>query len=75
MFGEMSLLTNEPTVARVIAVSDCFVLRLSKRKFDEVIMTHPQVLALVSEVSTARTAINDALLGAQQSLTGGTVLV
>ena len=75
MFGEMSLLTNEPTVARVLAVSDCFVLRLSKRKFDEVIMTHPQVLALVSEVSQARTSINDALLGAQQSLTGGTVLV
>ncbi len=75
MFGEMSLLTNAPTVARVVAVSDCFVLRLSKRKFDEVIMTHPQVLELVSEVSTARASINDALLGAQQSLTGGTVLV
>ncbi|MEM7677318.1 MAG: cyclic nucleotide-binding domain-containing protein [Myxococcota bacterium] len=75
MFGEMSLLTNEPTVARVLAVADCFVLRLSKRKFDEVIMTHPQVLELVSEVSAVRASINDALLGAQQSLTGGTVLV
>ncbi len=75
MFGEMSLLTNEPTVARVLAATDCFVLRLSKRKFDEVIMTHPQVLELVSEVSAARTSINDALLGAQQTLTGGTVLV
>ena len=75
MFGEMSLLTNGPTVARVIAATDCFVLRLSKRKFDEVIMTHPQVLEFISEVSAARTSINDALLGAQQSLTGGTVLV
>lgn len=75
MVGEMSLLTNGPTAARVIAASDCFVLRLSKRKFDEVIMTHPQVLEFVSEVSAARASINDALLGATQSLTGGTVIV
>ena len=75
MVGEMSLLTNGPTAARVLAATDCFVLRLSKRKFDEIIMTHPQVLELVSEVSAARASINDALLGSQQSLTGGTVLV
>lgn len=75
MFGEMSLLTNAPTVASVTAVSDCFVLRLSKRKFDEMIMTHPQVLELIASVRDERLWINDALLGAQRSLSGGVVLV
>lgn len=63
MFGEMSLLTNQPTVASVTAVTDCFILRLSKRKFDEVIMTHPQVLELVAKISEERNETNDILLG------------
>lgn len=75
MFGEMSLLTGQPTFATVVAATDCFVLRMSKRKFDEVIMTHPQVLELVGSISEERRAINDALLGAERSLTGGAVLV
>ncbi len=58
IFGEMSLLTNRPIFATVTAQSDCFVLRLGKKRFDEVIMTHPQVLELVSELSDARESIN-----------------
>jgi CRP-like cAMP-binding protein len=64
MFGEMSLLTSRPTVATVTATSDCFVLRLSKKDFDEVIMTHPQVLELVSQISEERETENSAIFGA-----------
>lgn len=74
MFGEMSLLTGAPTSATVKAISDCFVLRLSKKKFDEIIMTHPQILELVAMVSDERASINDALLG-QESFSAGAVLV
>lgn len=65
MFGEMSLLTGQPTYATVAAATDCFVVRLSKRKFDEVIMTHPQILELVSQVSDERKSVNDMILGHQ----------
>jgi CRP-like cAMP-binding protein len=64
MFGEMSLLTNKPTVATVVATSDCFILRLAKKDFDEVIMTYPQVLELVSQVSEERATENSAIFGA-----------
>jgi CRP-like cAMP-binding protein len=63
MFGEMSLLTNQPTNATISALTDCFVLRMSKKKFDEIIMTHPQILELVAQVSEERRSFNDALLG------------
>ena len=75
MFGEMSLLTNQPTVASVTATSDCFVLRLSKKKFDELIMTHPQILELVALVSDERASLNDALMGDAQAFNAGAVLV
>lgn len=76
MFGEMSLLTGQPTYATVAAASDCFVLRLSKRKFDEVIMTHPQILELVSQVSDERKSVNDMILGDQPMMPSeGAILV
>lgn len=75
MFGEMSLLTNQPTVASVTAMSDCFVLRLSKKKFDELIMTHPQILELVAIVSDERASLNDALQGEAAAFNAGAVLV
>ncbi len=75
MFGEMSLLTNQPTVASVTAMSDCFVLRLSKKKFDELIMTHPQILELVALVSDERASLNDALQGQAAAFNAGAVLV
>ncbi|MCK6552582.1 cyclic nucleotide-binding domain-containing protein, partial [Myxococcota bacterium] len=62
MFGEMSLLANKPTIATITATTDCIVLRLSKRDFDEVIMTHPQVLELVAKVSEERQTENTAAL-------------
>ncbi len=67
MFGEMSLLSNEPVSATVTAVTDCFILRLSKRNFSEVMMTHPQILELVSQISESRREANQMILGMQIS--------
>jgi CRP-like cAMP-binding protein len=76
MFGEISLLTNRPTVATVRAVTDCFVLRLSKKNFDELIMTHPQVLELVSQISDERQTENTAIFGSWSlNPQGGAALV
>lgn len=55
VFGEMSLLLNRPTSAKIITESECFVLRMGQADFAEVIMTHPQVLEMISELSKSRT--------------------
>jgi len=62
MFGEMSLLSNETTNATVTATTDCYVIRLSRRNFNEVMMTHPQILELVARVSDQRHEANQVLL-------------
>lgn len=73
LFGEMSLLAGTPTMATVRAISDCFVLRLAKKNFDELIMTHPQILELISVVSDERQGINDLIL-AQGGATGAVLV-
>ena len=64
VFGEISLLTKSAATATVAAVKRTTILRLPRETFDEVISTHPQVLALVSELSDER-------LRAQQSFERG----
>jgi CRP-like cAMP-binding protein len=61
LFGEMSLLMNRPVMATVTATKDSFVLRLAKKDFDELIMTHPQVLELVAHISEERETENSAI--------------
>lgn len=47
-FGEISLLQNQPTTATCIAKVPTSLLRLPKPAFNELIMTHPQVLETVA---------------------------
>lgn len=54
LFGETSLLSDEPAPYGVTAHSKCWVLKLERQTFREVIMTHPQVLAFVAEVAERR---------------------
>jgi CRP-like cAMP-binding protein len=59
--GEMSLLTGKPAVATVRTASRALVLHMPTAGFREVIMTHPQVLALVGELAADRQSRLDEL--------------
>lgn len=60
LFGKTSLLNAEPSANTVRTASKCWLLKLGQDIFRELIMTHPHVLALVSEGrATGRMMIND----------------
>ncbi|HEU5060629.1 MAG TPA: cyclic nucleotide-binding domain-containing protein [Kofleriaceae bacterium] len=59
--GEMSLLTGQAAVATVRTQTRALVLHLPTGAFREVIMTHPQVLALVGELAADRQSRLDEL--------------
>jgi CRP-like cAMP-binding protein len=61
VFGEMSMLWHQKTCASVRAVSACILLRLMAADFQELIMTHPQMLEALSELSARRARDNHAL--------------
>ena len=52
--GEISLLDNSLTKARVAAVERSVVLHLPKAKFDELVEAHPQLSAYLRELSSER---------------------
>jgi CRP-like cAMP-binding protein len=72
LFGEMSLLQRTPATATVAAARNTSLLRLPREDFDTLILTHPQILALVSELTEARQRSNDALLGGHTHVTNET---
>jgi CRP-like cAMP-binding protein len=53
-FGEISLITNRPATASIVAQSKSSVLYLPRSDFTEIIMTHPQVLEHISSLAEAR---------------------
>jgi CRP-like cAMP-binding protein len=62
IFGEMSLLTRKPATATVTAQGRSIVLRLPRESFQELVLTHPQILELVSELTEQRKSATDAIL-------------
>lgn len=65
VFGEMSLLQKSPATASVSAAKRTSLLRLPREDFDQVILTHPQVLQLVSELSETRQKMTEATLSGE----------
>jgi CRP-like cAMP-binding protein len=65
IFGEMSLLTREPATATITSPGNSILLRLPRDKFQELVVTHPQILALVSELSEKRRSAIEAILQGQ----------
>lgn len=61
VFGEMSMLWHKKTCASVKAVTPCVVLRLPREAFNEVIMTHPQILETLTALSERRQKQNQEL--------------
>lgn len=61
VFGEMSMLWHKRTCASVRATTPCVVLRLPREQFNEVIMTHPQILETLTTLSEQRAKRNEEL--------------
>lgn len=70
-FGEISLIKHSPCTATVRTSQDTILLKLPKEAFNDVIMTHPQVLELINEyveerqreTSETKTSINSIAQG------------
>ncbi len=60
VFGEMSLLAGRGSNANVVAETRVLALRMPARTFREVIMTYPQVLAFLGELSSRRSLLQQA---------------
>jgi CRP-like cAMP-binding protein len=74
--GEMSLLSHAPAEATMRAATKSFLLELPAAVFREVIMTHPQVLMIVSDLADSRRqALQRVLAGQGEYPTGGMRLV
>ena len=61
--GDVAAATRRPPRRRVTAVRNTSLLRLPREDFDTLILTHPQILVLISELTDARQRSNDARLG------------
>ena len=62
IFGEMSLLTRKPATATVTASGNSILLRLPRENFQELVLTHPQILELVSDLTEKRKSATEAIL-------------
>ena len=63
LFGEISLLSKTPATATVMSTRHTSLLRLPREDFDSLILSHPQILVLVSELSEQRLRRTEALTG------------
>ena len=65
IFGEMSLLTRKPATATVTSQGNSILLRLPRENFQELVLTHPQILELVWELTEKRKSATEAILQGQ----------
>ena len=67
VFGEMSLLSRSKATASVVAEGPGRLLRLPRKIFDELILTHPQVLEMVATLADERQTLNAGLTSGRLS--------
>ncbi len=75
LIGEMSLLTRGSAIASVRATSKAYLLDLPRADFQEVIMTHPQVLEFVNQLADDRRKQIEAILAGKATYGEGHVPV
>jgi len=63
VFGEISLLQKTPATATVKVTKRTSLLRLPREDFNELILSHPQILVLVSELTEARMRRTERVMG------------
>ena len=76
IFGEISCLRKGSAAASVVMQRNGTLLRLPRQSFDELVVTYPQILELISELASERADNLDAILSGQAEFTDdGLVLV
>jgi CRP-like cAMP-binding protein len=76
LFGEVSCLRKTPATATVTARRAGSLLRLPRAEFDELVMSYPQILELLSTLSDERLESLDAILSGHAQYTDeGLVLI
>ena len=76
VFGEMSCLRKGPASATVVARRAGTLLRLPRSAFDEIVVTYPQILELVSQLTDERQRSLEAILDGSAAWTeDGLVLI
>jgi CRP-like cAMP-binding protein len=76
VFGELSCLRKTPATATVTARRPSTLLRLPREGFDELVLSHPQVLEAIAELAEEREEGLDAILtGRAQWTEEGLVLI
>jgi len=63
LFGEMSVLWREPSLASVFARGKCWLLALPARSFQEMLDHHPQLAAMAATIAEERRRENQQALG------------
>ncbi|MBI5783818.1 MAG: acetate/propionate family kinase [Rhodocyclales bacterium] len=66
VFGEMSLLTGDRTVADVIAGNRCFVLMIPQQVFSSLILSNPRAVTFLSKLLADRTRMQAVDLTSRQ---------
>jgi CRP-like cAMP-binding protein len=54
VFGEISLLEHKPATASIVTRTKCWALELPRSRFQEIIVTYPQLLEYVSSLAERR---------------------
>ncbi len=69
MFGAVSLLTDRPILASVVAATDCMVVQLSKDEFMNLVQTRPDtIFKLASDLSRAIVSLNEKMIESEKSV-------
>ena len=64
IFGALSLLTNSPRTATVVATKKCMVLVVPQEQFETLLQTHPKIcMSLTENMARQIVSLNEQLIG------------
>ncbi|WP_428264074.1 cyclic nucleotide-binding domain-containing protein [Haliangium sp.] len=66
VFGEMSLIHDEPVMASVGTHTRAWILRLPRQDFEAMVAAHPEVLERLADIASVRDAQNQGILNSRR---------
>jgi CRP-like cAMP-binding protein len=64
--GEMSILTESPAVASVVAAEKCLVIELPSAMFSKIVKSRPKAMEFIRKIAERRAAQSRAILAGEQ---------